>query len=654
MKIKSVQVIDDFANIKFDDISDWYNNNLAPDKVDLTDQNVYENIYHNGKWAGIFQASQKPVQRFFEKAKPKNIIDIATLTSIWRPGPLAANVHDLYLDSKNGKKYDWGDERINKVLSETENCLIFQESVMELANKIAGFPLDECDNVRKAITKKTAGNSDDGKKKSDDLRNKFVNGCLENNFSKEVSEKLFDRIQYFAAYGFNKCLHFKELVPVYDKQGTFLCNKYIADVSEGDFVRSRDEETKKVIYVRVKRNYFNGVKDLLLVTFKNGKSIRCTKSHKFRTSTGEMLPIAKIIQEKRKVYFSGGNPDHVESYKEIRKDATNDIEVDHKDHQFFLANGLLTSNSHAVSYAINSYLCAWLLHYYEAEWLCAYLEYMSNPDDIATAFREVKSLGWNFVPIDINFASKEWTILSGKRFMPSFLSCKGLGEAAVDEILKNRPYSDIYNFLWKEDGTWRHSKFNKKSLETLIKIRAFDSLNCIGENKLFSSYQHMFYVLIENYDLIKKTSSRDPEIGKKNLKEIAEKSYSTINEWSNKEMLDFKINITGSFNVSEYIPQNIFNKFTEHGVKCIDEIENDLSNGWFIVENVSIKKTKTNKIYYVIDSIGFSSKKHKIYVWTGKNSNGINIEPFSLYIAELSKTDFGFSANEKKLKQIKI
>ena len=109
---------------------------------------------------------------------------------------------------------------------------------------------------------------------------------------------------------------------------------------------------------------------------------------------------------------------------------------------FFSGYGF--NKSHAVSYAIDSYYCAWLMTYYKEEWLCAYLEAMSsNPDKRKKAISEIKKLGYKIVPTDINHADKYWTILDGKRFMPSFLSCKGVGEAAIDEIIENRPYREI-------------------------------------------------------------------------------------------------------------------------------------------------------------------------------------------------------------------
>ena len=80
------------------------------------------------------------------------------------------------------------------------------------------------------------------------------------------------------------------------------------------------------------------------------------------------------------------------------------------------------NKSHAVAYAIDSYYCAWLMTYYEEEWLCAYLESMEgNPDKRGKAFSEVQTLGYEIVPIDINYADKNWTILKGKKFMLSLI-----------------------------------------------------------------------------------------------------------------------------------------------------------------------------------------------------------------------------------------
>ena len=75
-------------NPTFEQIKEYYDENLHPEKINLKDQKVYKNIFWKGKWAGIFQFAEKGAQYFCKRAKPKNIIDIAAITAVYRPGPL--------------------------------------------------------------------------------------------------------------------------------------------------------------------------------------------------------------------------------------------------------------------------------------------------------------------------------------------------------------------------------------------------------------------------------------------------------------------------------------------------------------------------------------------------------------------------------------
>ena len=84
-------------NPSFSQVLNWYNENIAPDIINFDDQNVYQNIYHAGRWAGIFQCTQRGAQALFKRAKPESVVDLATLTSIYRPGPLSAKVDKLYI-----------------------------------------------------------------------------------------------------------------------------------------------------------------------------------------------------------------------------------------------------------------------------------------------------------------------------------------------------------------------------------------------------------------------------------------------------------------------------------------------------------------------------------------------------------------------------
>ena len=80
----------------FEDIKTFYDENLHPDAINLGDQEVYKNIFHNEKWIGIFQFTEAGAQRFASQVKPTSIVDLAAITSIYRPGPLSAGVDKAY------------------------------------------------------------------------------------------------------------------------------------------------------------------------------------------------------------------------------------------------------------------------------------------------------------------------------------------------------------------------------------------------------------------------------------------------------------------------------------------------------------------------------------------------------------------------------
>jgi DNA polymerase-3 subunit alpha len=113
-------------NPTFKDVNAWFNKNMATDVIDFDDQKVYENVYHEAttRTPGVFQLTSKGAQRLFQSAKPRSIIDIATLTSVYRPGPLAAKVDKLYLESKaNPRDINYKHPLIKQVLEPTYGCL---------------------------------------------------------------------------------------------------------------------------------------------------------------------------------------------------------------------------------------------------------------------------------------------------------------------------------------------------------------------------------------------------------------------------------------------------------------------------------------------------------------------------------------------------
>jgi len=191
------------ADPTFEDIKAFYNDFLHPDKIDFNDQSVYKNIFQRGNFAGIFQFTEQRAQEFCANAKPKSLIDISAITSIYRPGPLSANVHEQYIQAKaNAGDIDYINEHVKEVTKETYGFLIFQEQIALLAHKLGkGLTLDEGNLLRKVLTKKGTGKEARVKKA---LRTKFIDGCIEKGIRHSEAEDMWERFEYFSGYGFNK------------------------------------------------------------------------------------------------------------------------------------------------------------------------------------------------------------------------------------------------------------------------------------------------------------------------------------------------------------------------------------------------------------------------------------------------------------------
>jgi len=197
--LKRKQGID---NPTFDQVKDYYDTFLHPDRIDLSDQKVYKNIFHKGKFAGVFQFTNAGAQRFCQNAKPNNIIDISAITSIYRPGPLSAKVDRDYVKAKKKRKLTFVNEIVEEITKETAGFLIFQEQIALLAHKLGkDITLEEGNKLRKLLTKKGTGK---GFEEKDSIKDRFIEGCIEKKMDQVTAEKMWQNFEYFSGYGFNK------------------------------------------------------------------------------------------------------------------------------------------------------------------------------------------------------------------------------------------------------------------------------------------------------------------------------------------------------------------------------------------------------------------------------------------------------------------
>lgn len=470
-------------DVTYNDVKEYYDKNLHPDVIDLNDKNVYENIFHKGNFAGVFQFTQEGAQEFCMRAKPKNIIDISAITSIYRPGPLGANVDKSYVEAKgNPDNIHYIHPLLREVTQETYGFLIFQEQIALLAHKLGkNVSLDEGNALRKLLTKKGTGKDASEK---DKIQKKFVEGCIEKNIDKVSAEKLWANFEYFSGYGFNK--------------------------------------------------------------------------------------------------------------------------------------------SHAVSYSVLSYQCAWLLNYYPSEWVAAFLD--REPEGRKEqAINIVKKMGYEVRPIDINLSTTKWSIEEdNKSLRQPFNSIKGLGEAAIKQIMDNRPFNTAEELLFNEGISY--SKLNKKVIDVLCRCGALDNL--IDER--FTGDKHFWGAV----------ACERPKNKKKFLNNI--EAFAEQGSFSDEEKIRHISDLTGVFPFDIVVNKDVQRKLQEYCVPPLGEWDEDLGVAWFIPREIVRKKTKNGKDYWVVRALDPTSTITSIKCWGIKKDEELHIN--RPYMAKLDYDDqWGFS-----------
>src|SRR5207237_542215 len=167
------------------------------DNLPLDDDDTLA-MLRKGDSIGVFQLEGGPMRALMRSLAPTSFDDVAELVALYRPGPMAANMHNDYADRKNGRKpITYLPPDLEELLADTQGLMIYQESVMRVAQKFAGYTLEEADNLRKACGKKIRA-------LLAAERQKFVAGCTARGYGEQLGTKLFDVIEPFADYAFNK------------------------------------------------------------------------------------------------------------------------------------------------------------------------------------------------------------------------------------------------------------------------------------------------------------------------------------------------------------------------------------------------------------------------------------------------------------------
>ncbi|OHB59936.1 MAG: DNA polymerase III subunit alpha [Planctomycetes bacterium RBG_13_46_10] len=175
-------------------VRDIHGVDINLEKLDLTDPKVFQ-LFSAGKTKGVFQFESGGMQSMLVKMKPDRLEDLIAANALYRPGPMIL-ISD-YTDRKHGAKWSLPHPIMSEILDETYGIMVYQEQVMQICNRLGDIPLREAYGLIKAISKKKA-------KVIEKERERFIAGCVDKGLKEKQAQQIFELIERFAGYGFNK------------------------------------------------------------------------------------------------------------------------------------------------------------------------------------------------------------------------------------------------------------------------------------------------------------------------------------------------------------------------------------------------------------------------------------------------------------------
>ena len=171
--------------------------NIDIDGVPLDDEAAFR-LFQTGNTIGVFQMEGAAMRSLLRSLQPDRFEDVIAVNALFRPGPMGANMHNLYADRKNGRaEVDELHPAVTEQLADTYQIMVYQEQVMMVARELAGYSIADADNLRRAMGKKI-------KSVMIAEEEKFVSGCIAQGHTEKTGRDLFALIAHFAGYGFPK------------------------------------------------------------------------------------------------------------------------------------------------------------------------------------------------------------------------------------------------------------------------------------------------------------------------------------------------------------------------------------------------------------------------------------------------------------------
>ena len=234
--LKTLTVIDETLKL----IKKTRGTDIDIEKLPLDDTNTYK-LLASSHTIGVFQVESSGMRDLLKKLVPERFEDLIALLALYRPGPIGSGMLDDFMKRKHGLipiRYEH--PKLEPILKETYGIMVYQEQIMQIASTLAGFSLAQADILRKAMGKKIP-------EVMEKQRNNFVHGCLKNGIKELTATKIFDLIEYFSGYGFNKSHSTAYALISY--RTAYLKANYPVEFMTALLTSERDNTDKIVTYV---------------------------------------------------------------------------------------------------------------------------------------------------------------------------------------------------------------------------------------------------------------------------------------------------------------------------------------------------------------------------------------------------------------------
>lgn len=287
------------------------------DNLEPNDPKVFKLFnggYSNMDNRGIFQFEAYGISKLLRDIRVDTFNDLIVGNALYRPGPLGAGVHDQYKAYKHGeKKIEYLHPKMGEVLNETYGIMVFQEDIMKVVQVLAGFTLGQADWLRKVVGKKKPELI-----KKEQLDTLFIEGCKKHsNIDEKVAKAIFEQIDYFCGYGFNKCLYGDSEIKneldgkvhnLKDLEDQFFKAQGWKEFGVGEECEAPKIVLKSILDGEIVEDEVVDVfeveeRELFEVELDNGAVIKCTMDHKFICSDFKPYTLQDIVKDDLEILY---------------------------------------------------------------------------------------------------------------------------------------------------------------------------------------------------------------------------------------------------------------------------------------------------------------------------------------------------------------